>query len=157
MDKKVRHMYKARMAPIANLSVASVSVLLIAMLFLDALWLTLMKSHYATSVYRVQKSELKVRWLGAIVAYAIMFASVIYIAMPNVMDEVNKGRGLLSASIRHAALLGFVTYGVYNATSYAIYSDYSIVTCIIDTIWGATLYTILAFVTASVQVRYANA
>ena len=39
-----------------------------------------------------------------------------------------------------AAILGFLVYGVYDGTSYAIIKNWTFNTFIIDILWGTTLF-----------------
>jgi uncharacterized membrane protein len=48
-------------------------------------------------------------------------------------------------NILNALILGFVINGIYNTTNYATLNKYSLNVAIIDTIWGPTLFTTVAY------------
>jgi uncharacterized membrane protein len=48
--------------------------------------------------------------------------------------------------VTDAFLLGIVIYGVYETTNYALFKDWSILTVIIDTLWGGTLFAITTYI-----------
>jgi len=48
-------------------------------------------------------------------------------------------------NILNAVILGFVVNGIYNTTNYATLNKYSLNVAIIDTLWGPTLFTTVAY------------
>lgn len=67
------------------------------------------------------------RLSGGIVAWMLIAAGLNYYA-------IIKG-DIISSALR-GALFGFIVYGVYNATNYAILTEYDLRTATIDTAWG---------------------
>ena len=49
-------------------------------------------------------------------------------------------------SVSDAFLLGLVIYGDYETTSYALLKNWSLITVIIDTLWGGALFAITTYV-----------
>ena len=49
-------------------------------------------------------------------------------------------------NILNALILGFVINGIYNTTNYATINKYSLNVAIIDTLWGPTLFTTVAYI-----------
>ena len=49
-------------------------------------------------------------------------------------------------SVSDAFLLGIVIYGVYETTNYALLKNWSILTVIIDTLWGGILFAITTYI-----------
>ena len=43
-------------------------------------------------------------------------------------------------SIKDAALFGLIVYAVYEFTNLSLFKNWSVLTAIIDTIWGAVLF-----------------
>ena len=119
----------------------------LVMVVCDFIWLTLQKPMYQNMVYKVQYSDLRVNMPGALVAYFLMFVSIAFIILPLVKNlKINTFKDAVLASIRYGGILGLVIYGIYNATNFAIFKNYSIETAIIDTLWGVTIYSFITFI-----------
>ena len=50
-------------------------------------------------------------------------------------------------SLQDAFVLGFVMYGVYDATSYAVLKDWDETLAVIDTLWGGVLLATTTLIT----------
>ena len=72
----------------------------------------------------------------AIVVYISLVASWFYFIYPTL------GKKTLTKSCIDAAVLGFVIYSVYDFTNLATIKDWRLDLAVIDSFWGATLYTI---------------
>ena len=49
-------------------------------------------------------------------------------------------------SIIEAFLLGLVIYGVFETTNYAMFKKWSIITVIMDTLWGGLLFASTTYI-----------
>jgi uncharacterized membrane protein len=106
----------------------------IVMISLDFVYLSVMKSYFMNQVKNVQGSALKINYFGAAICYIFLIAGLNYFII--------KPR----KSVSDAFLLGLVIYGVYETTNYALFSNWSIVSVIIDTLWGGLLFASTAYV-----------
>ena len=106
----------------------------IIMISLDFVYLSVMKSYFMNQVKNVQGSALKLNYFGAAICYVFLVAGLNYFII--------KPR----KSISDAFLLGLVIYGVYETTNYALFSNWSIVSVIIDTLWGGLLFASTAYI-----------
>jgi uncharacterized membrane protein len=106
----------------------------IVMLSLDFVYLSVMKGYFMNQVKNVQGSALKLNYFGAALCYVFLIAGLNYFII--------KPR----KSVSDAFLLGLVIYGVYETTNYALFSNWSIVSVIIDTLWGGLLFASTAYV-----------
>jgi uncharacterized membrane protein len=106
----------------------------IVMLSLDFVYLNVMKGYFMNQVKNVQGSPLKLNYLGVAICYIFLIAGINYFII--------KPR----KSVSDAFLLGLVIYGVYETTNYALFSNWSIVSVIIDTLWGGLLFASTAYV-----------
>ncbi len=106
----------------------------IIMISLDFVYLSVMKSYFMNQVKNVQGSALKLNFFGAAICYVFLVAGLNYFII--------KPR----KSISDAFLLGLVIYGVYETTNYALFSNWSIVSVIIDTLWGGLLFASTAYI-----------
>ena len=111
-------------------------MLLSAIVFIsiDFVYLNVMKGYFENQVKNVQGSSLKVNYLGVAICYIFLIAGLNYFII--------KPR----KSVSDAFLLGLVIYGVYETTNYALFSNWSIVSVIIDTLWGGLLFASTAYV-----------
>jgi uncharacterized membrane protein len=105
---------------------------------------------YSNTILKIQKSPLEARLEHTIIAYIIIFFSVIYVAIPfttqNIKgkEDASVERKLLK-SLMYGGAVGFSIYGIYNFTSLTIYKDMEVSVGILDTLWGTTLYTLTTF------------
>jgi uncharacterized membrane protein len=100
----------------------------------DFIYLNLVKDFFGKQIKSVQGSEIKVNFLGALVCYIFLIIGINYFII--------KPR----KSVQDAFLLGLVIYGVYETTNYALFKNWSIVTVIVDTLWGGILFAFTTYV-----------
>ena len=101
---------------------------------IDFIYLNLIKDFFSKQIKSVQGSEIKVNLLGALLCYIFLIIGINYFII--------KPR----KSIQDAFLLGLVIYGVYETTNYALFKNWSIVTVIMDTLWGGILFAITTYI-----------
>jgi uncharacterized membrane protein len=106
-------------------------VLLISAILLvsiDFVYLRMIQGYFTRQIETVQKSPLKINYLGAAICYILLITALHYfIIQPK-------------KSVSDAFLLGILIYGVYETTNYALFTHWSIFTVIIDTLWGGLLF-----------------
>ena len=100
----------------------------------DFIYLNMFKNYFDKQIQRVQGSQTKFNFLGAILCYIFLIVGINYFII--------KPR----KSVSEAFLLGIVIYGVYETTNYAIFKNWSILTVIIDTLWGGLLFAITTYI-----------
>ena len=54
-------------------------------------------------------------------------------------------------SIKDAFLLGIIIYGVFETTNKSLFSKWSWLTVIIDTLWGGILFALTTFVVSLIR------
>ncbi|MFY7729916.1 MAG: DUF2177 family protein [Flavobacterium sp.] len=101
------------------------AILLIA---IDFVYLGLIRSHFSKQIQAVQGSPMKINYLGVAICYIFLIVGLNYFII--------KPR----KSVSDAFLLGLIIYGVYETTNYALLSNWSLLTVIIDTLWGGVLF-----------------
>jgi uncharacterized membrane protein len=125
-------------------------IISILLVFLDFIWISFNMVSYSNTILKIQKSPLEARLEHTIIAYIIIFFSVIYVAIPFTTQNI-KGKEdasierKLLKSLMYGGAVGFSIYGVYNFTSLTIYKDMEVSVGILDTLWGTTLYTLTTF------------
>jgi uncharacterized membrane protein len=111
-------------------------MLISAIIFIsiDFVYLNVMKSYFNNQIQRIQGSQLKMNYLGAAFCYIFLIAGINYfIIKPH-------------KSVSEAFLLGIIIYGVYETTNYALLKNWSILTVIIDTLWGGLLFASTTYI-----------
>ena len=100
----------------------------------DSIYLNTIKGYFQKQIKDVQGSPIKVKFLGIALCYLFLITGINYFII--------KPR----KSVSDAFLLGLVIYGVYETTNYALFSNWSIVSVIIDTLWGGLLFASTAYI-----------
>ena len=101
---------------------------------IDFVYLNLMKGYFNTQIKSIQGSQPKMNLLGAALCYIFLIAGINYFII--------KPR----KSVSEAFLLGIVIYGVYETTNYALFDKWSILTVILDTLWGGLLFASTTYI-----------
>lgn len=123
-------------------------IISVVLIFLDFMWISFNMTAYSNTILKIQKSALEPRLEHTLIAYIIIFFSVIYVAIPFTVQNIKKGEAIenkLLKSLMYGGAVGFSIYGIYNFTSLAIYKDMDTTVGILDTLWGTTLYTLTTF------------
>ena len=95
----------------------------------DAVWLTLRQSYHEQLCAALQKSPLVVRWIPAVVVYAL-FVFALY------MVAVKSATGWRDAALK-GALVGGTMYGFYDFTNWATLKGWTAYMTATDMAWGA--------------------
>jgi uncharacterized membrane protein len=107
----------------------------IILVLVDYIYLNIIKDFFKNQIKKVQGTPMKVNFVGVILCYIILVLGINYFIIYQ-----NK-------SILDAFLLGLLVYGVYETTNYALFSNWSFTTVIIDTLWGGILFAITTYLT----------
>ena len=110
--------------------------LLSAIIFvtLDYFYLGLIKGYFERQVQAVQGSPLKINFLGAIICYIfLIFGLNYFIIKPK-------------RSVQDAFIFGLVIYAVFETTNLALFTKWSWITVIVDSLWGGTLFALTTFI-----------
>ena len=106
----------------------------IVFITVDSIYLNLMKNYFQKQVVSIQGSPIKINFLGAAICYIFLIFGINYFII--------KPR----KSVTDAFLLGLVIYGVYETTNYALLKNWSLLTVIIDTLWGGILFAVTTYI-----------
>jgi len=114
-----------------------IKVLLIAFpiyLVIDFLWIgVLMKGFYLKEygeMARLINGSLSPRMLYTILAYVALLIGYIFFIYPNATS------GTIGKAILYGVLFGFVVYGVFDFTNYAVLEKWTFKATFIDLFWG---------------------
>jgi len=107
----------------------------LVMLGLDTAYISVIKDDYLRQIQDIQSTKPIVNMTGVFLCYVLMIFGINYFIIQK------------KASLLDAFLFGIVIYGVYDATTYALFSKWSGKMAIIDTIWGGILMMTTAYLT----------
>ena len=107
----------------------------LVMLGLDTAYISVIKDDYLKQIQDIQSTKPVVNMTGVFLCYLLMIFGINYFIIHK------------KASLLDAFLFGIVIYGVYDATTYALFSKWSGKMAIIDTIWGGILMMATAYLT----------
>jgi uncharacterized membrane protein len=100
----------------------------ITLISIDFIYLNAIKDFFSRQIQSVQNSPMKINYLGVALSYIFLIYGINYFIIKPYR------------SVSDAFLLGLIIYGVYETTSYALLKNWSIMTVIIDTLWGGILF-----------------
>jgi uncharacterized membrane protein len=109
----------------------------IVLLALDFIYLSTFSGFFNSVVKKVQGENIKFNIWGGILCYILIIYGLNYF----ILDQ--------KKSIKDAFLLGFITYGIYETTNYAILKNWPFNSVVLDTLWGGILYASATFLTRS--------
>jgi len=119
-------------------------IIFMILIFLDIVWLSFAWSRvYLPGFHKVGK----IRSFGyptltlALLTYFLLAYGIRFYALENVKNKT------VGKIITEAALLGFISYSIYNLTNLAVFNDYSTNMALIDIIWGTFLTTTTSLIT----------
>ncbi len=106
----------------------------IIFLTIDFMYLSLTKTYFAKQVKLIQGSSMEINYLGAIICYMILIFGLNYfIIQPQL-------------SVFDAFLFGLIIYGTFDFTNMALFKKWSLLTSVMDTLWGGTLFALSTFI-----------
>ena len=106
--------------------------LLSAIIFvvLDGIYLNSIKEYFNKQIKAVQGSDIQINIIATGLTYIFLIFGLNYLI-------IQKNR-----SIKDASILGLVIYATYEFTNLALFKNWSWLTVIMDTTWGAVLFAL---------------
>lgn len=101
---------------------------------IDFVYLNVIKDYFINQIVKVQGSQPKINYFGAALCYIFLIVGINYFIIKP------------KKPINDAFLLGIVIYGVYETTNYALLKDWSIITVVMDTLWGGLLFASTTYI-----------
>ena len=111
---------------------------MVILIILDFIFINFILNQYKKMILNVQKSELTINYLGAILCYIFLIFSLYYFILKD------------KKSILDAFLLGIVIYGILETTNYAIFKKWDAKIAIVDTLWGGILFASTTYLTRKI-------
>jgi uncharacterized membrane protein len=106
----------------------------IVFITIDFVYLNVIKGYFNNQIKSIQGSPIQINYLGAALCYILLIVGINYFII--------KPR----KSVSDAFLLGIIIYGVYETTNYALFKNWSMLTVIIDTLWGGLLFAFTTYI-----------
>lgn len=107
----------------------------VILIMIDIPVLIYVNKTYLVNFRNINNGEIdfnRLKLIASIICYLIMAFGIYYFSV--------KEKNILNALI-----LGFVVSGFYNTANYATLNKYSLNVAMIDTLWGPTLFTTVAY------------
>ena len=111
----------------------------IVLVTLDYFYLKIIKNYFTNQITTIQGSPLKMNYLASILCYIFLITGINYFIIKP------------KRSIQDAFLLGLIIYGVYETTNMALFTKWSWITVIIDTLWGGVLFGLTTFIVSLIN------
>ena len=106
----------------------------IVLIVIDFAYLHIIKNYFSGQIKRAQGSTMEINYLGTLLCYLFLIVGINYFII--------KPR----KSVNDAFLFGMIIYGVFETTNLALFKNWSIITVIIDTLWGGLLFASTTFI-----------
>ena len=106
---------------------------------IDYFYLNLIKGYFSNQIEIIQGSPVKMNYLAAIICYILLIIGINYFIIKP------------KRSIQDAFLLGLIIYGVFETTNMTLFSKWSWMTVIIDTLWGGILFALTTFIVSLIS------
>jgi len=125
-------------------------ITLIIFFVIDITWINLViKKFFEKDVLKIQGKPLKLNTVGALLSYLCLGIGIYYFGIRNMYSTTDSKEQLIKA-VTTAGIFGILSYGIFDFTNLAIFSDYSWKTGLIDTLWGGFASTLTAFIAIKV-------
>ena len=111
----------------------------IVLVLLDSIYLKLISGFFSKQVQAVQGSKLQLNLTSAAITYIFLIFGINYFIIQQ------------KRSVKDAALLGLVIYGVYEFTNLSLLKNWFPLTAVIDTLWGAILFALTTAITYKIK------
>lgn len=106
----------------------------IILITIDSIYLNVMNGYFSKQIQIIQGSAPKLKFLGIAFCYIFLIIGLNYFII--------KPR----KSVNDAFLFGLIVYGVFDTTNYALFNKWSMLTVIIDTLWGGLLFASTTYI-----------
>ena len=123
-----------------NVNILKMIRKMLVLLILDIIFIKFVTSKFFIKmIEKIQNKPFKLNITGAILSYfLILFGQYLFV------DPFKKLYSKKKYYL-HAFLFGIVTYGIFDFTNIAIFSDYKFIPAIIDILWGGIINMLIAY------------
>jgi uncharacterized membrane protein len=123
-------------------------IVLILLAVIDFPWIGIIYAkEYTKVIENVQKQKFVVRYLGGLIVYIAIALIIVGWVIPRLQQ---KSKVSFLDCLLYGGLLGGLVYAVFDFTNYALFTDWTLKTSIIDTVWGLVLTTLVSFLSMKI-------
>lgn len=108
----------------------NILILIIIIILIDSIYLSLLSKHLTKQIRDIQGYDIKVNYFAAFLVYVSLAFGLYYFTVNE--SDLNK-------KLLNAAVLGLVSYSLFDLTTIAIFDKWSLTLGAIDIIWGSVL------------------
>ena len=102
----------------------------IIFVILDGVYLNLIQKYFNKQIKSIQGTDIKINYTSTAITYIFLIFGLNYFIIQK------------HKSVKEAALLGLLIYAVYEFTNLSLFTNWSVLTVLIDTTWGAVLFAL---------------
>jgi len=122
------------------MKIVSILAIAITYLIIDVIWITVVMKplyiHSLSHLMTVENGQINIQLIPATIVYILLTFGIFYFAV-----RQNK---TLKKCLLDAFILGFIAYGTYDFTCFALFSHWNWLVTMVDVIWGGCICTISA-------------
>ena len=118
-----------------NMDLKELIIFAVILTVIDTIWIRLYMLPKYINWFKTLNLKMSYNYISIFLAYSVMV--LIY---PLFIKDQDKNKELIKA-----ALIGATVFGLYGFTLAGIFGTYGLDFALIETIWGATLYTVSTF------------
>jgi uncharacterized membrane protein len=142
MDKVVKHFYDNKIQVDTFFKILSIVSFLV--ITIDFLWIKfIMHGEYTKLIADIQKTSMIVRFIPTVLSYLTIILPIVLFVIPRISPKTR-----VTDSFLFGGLMGFFMYGMFSFTNYALIDKWSVKVVLLDTVWGAFLYSIVTLITS---------
>ena len=125
-------------------------VVFLLYIVLDGTMMMLFMANYFGGVVKKIQCGRKMgaRIIPAVICFLILAFGLVYFVLDRIRDD-----HIIEDSFRYGGVFGAVVYGVFDLTNYAIFTDYTAGTVLIDMAWGTILASVVSMITKFLFVK----
>ncbi len=123
-------------------------IVFILLAVIDFPWIGIIYAkEYTRVIESVQKQKFVVRYLGGLIVYIAIALIIVGWVIPRLQ---HKSKVTFLDCLLYGGLLGGLVYAVFDFTNYALFTNWTLKTSIIDTVWGLVLTTLVTFLSMKI-------
>ena len=141
MDYIIKRFYSEKTDTTTFLKIICIVTFLV--LTIDIIWITLvMGKQYSIMIGDIQNTSMLIRLLPTILSYFTIIIPIVLFVIPRISKET-----ILLDSIIYGGIMGFLMYGMFSFTNYALIRNWTVKVVLLDIVWGSFLYSIVSYLT----------
>jgi len=102
----------------------------IVFIFIDFFYLNIMKKYFNKQIQDIQGTPIKMNFFATLICYVFLITGLNYFIIKP------------KRSVSDAFLFGIIIYGGFETTNWALFTKWSPLTVIMDTLWGGILFAL---------------